>query len=499
VRPEGEGYLFAHALIQEGVYSSLVKSQRRELHGAAAQWFADTDLVLHAEHLAHAGDESAPGAFLRAAHEQAGQYRWEKALVLVERGLELTTDKERFPLECLKGELLRSLGSTKESVDVYRKAKETATSDIDCCHASVGIAEGLRIIEAHDELLEELHFTEAIANKHDLSLELARVHQLRGGVHFFRGETEACIEANKVALQYAEAAGSHEIKAQTLSGLGDAEYLRGRMISAHRYFSQGIEISREQGLGKVLAANLAMRGQMYRWQNKFDLALRDGEEAVSLAQETGQLRAEIIALSVGKCLVDLGREDEGERWIKRRLELARRLGSRVFIGVALMDLGRVAYIRGCWDEAENLAQEAVNMIRDSAMAFLGPPALGMLALATRDSDRRRSAMTEAEALLRGSSVGHNFLFFYSDAMETCLQMGEWEEVDRYAQALEDYTSAEPLPYTDFFIARGRALAAFGRGNHDDATMQELQRLHGVAERVVLKVAIRALEEALAST
>ena len=156
-------------------------------------------------------------------------------------------------------------------------------------------------------------------------------------------------------------------------------------------------------------------------------------------------------------------------------------------------------MRGCWDEAENLAQEAVDTLRDGGMAFTGAQALGMLALVTRNSDRRRSALAEAEELLRGDSISHNFTGFYPTAMEACLQMGEWDEVDRYAQALEDYTSAEPLPHTAFLIARGRALAAFGRGNRDDATMQELQRLRDEAERVGLKVAIRALEEALAST
>ncbi len=499
VRPEVGGFLFTHALIQESVYSSLVKSQRHALHRKAARWFADTDLVLHAEHLAHAGDESAPGAFLRAAHEQAGQYRLEKALALVERGLEVATDKERFPLQCLQGELLRSLGSTKESIAVCRKAKESAASDIDRCRASVGIAEGLRILEAHDEVIEELKFAEAIAHMHDLSLELARVHQLRGGVYFLRGETEACIEANKAALQYAETAGSLEIKAQTLSGLGDAEYLRGRMISAHRYFDQCINISREQGFGKILAANLSMRGDGYRWQSEIGLAMHDFEEAISLSQETGQMRAEMIALFAGQILGEWGKVDEGERWLKRRLVLARRLGSRVFVGQALMELGRIAYVRGCWDEAKKLAQEAVDTLRDGGMAFSGAEALGMLALVTRNSDRRRLALSEAEELLRGNSVSHSFLGFYRDAMETCLQMGEWNEADRYAQAAEDYTSAEPLPYIDFLIARGRALADFGRGNRDDATTQELQRLRDEAERVGLKVAIPALEEALSST
>ncbi len=71
-------------------------------------------------------------------------------------------------------------------------------------------------------------------------------------------------------------------------------------------------------------------------------------------------------------------------------------------------------------------------------------------------------------------------------------------VERYAEALKAFTSIEPLPRTDFFIARGRALAAFGRGIRDDATMQELQRLRGEAERVGFKTALSALDKALAA-
>ena len=95
-------------------------------------------------------------------------------------------------------------------------------------------------------------------------------------------------------------------------------------------------------------------------------------------------------------------------------------------------------------------------------------------------------------------MGSNHLHYYRFAMEACLDAEEWQAVETYAQALEDYTSAEPLPWSDFFIARGRALAAFGHGKCDDATTQELKRLHEEAERMGLKVAIPALEEVLSS-
>ena len=44
VRPEGSLYLFAHALIREGAYASLLKRHRLALHRRAADWFNGQDL-----------------------------------------------------------------------------------------------------------------------------------------------------------------------------------------------------------------------------------------------------------------------------------------------------------------------------------------------------------------------------------------------------------------------------------------------------------------------
>ena len=83
-------------------------------------------------------------------------------------------------------------------------------------------------------------------------------------------------------------------------------------------------------------------------------------------------------------------------------------------------------------------------------------------------------------------------------MEASLRAGEWDEVNRFALALEDYTKDEPMPRTDFYIARGRALAAHGRGERDQATMGELQRLYDQAKEIGLKLTLPALEAALTS-
>ena len=84
-------------------------------------------------------------------------------------------------------------------------------------------------------------------------------------------------------------------------------------------------------------------------------------------------------------------------------------------------------------------------------------------------------------------------------MEVGLNTGDWDSVDRYAAALEDYTRPEPLPWSDFFIARGRALAEFGRGRRDDELVDTLRRLRDEAKRIGLKLAEPAIEQALQAT
>src|SRR3546814_9463438 len=51
LRPQGEAFLFAHALIRDAVYDTLLRSRRRMLHRRAAEWFAGRDPALNAEHL----------------------------------------------------------------------------------------------------------------------------------------------------------------------------------------------------------------------------------------------------------------------------------------------------------------------------------------------------------------------------------------------------------------------------------------------------------------
>ena len=67
-----------------------------------------------------------------------------------------------------------------------------------------------------------------------------------------------------------------------------------------------------------------------------------------------------------------------------------------------------------------------------------------------------------------------------------------------SSALESYTSAEPLPWSDLFIARCRALAAFGRGERGRGVMTELQATYEQLEAIGHKLSMTSVARALAA-
>jgi hypothetical protein len=155
-------------------------------------------------------------------------------------------------------------------------------------------------------------------------------------------------------------------------------------------------------------------------------------------------------------------------------------------------------LEGNREEAIERAEQAVATSRETGIRFAGPMSLGTLALVADDADSRKAALDEGEAILLDQCVSHNYLWFYRDAIETCLGGGDWEGVRKFAAAAEGYTRDEPLPWMDLLIDRGRALADIGQGTRDGETVEVLTHVRDEADRVGFKVAIPALDEALAA-
>ena len=148
-------------------------------------------------------------------------------------------------------------------------------------------------------------------------------------------------------------------------------------------------------------------------------------------------------------------------------------------------------------EAVAAARRGAALANETSRALLGAWCVGVLAWVADDPAERRSALDMGEAMLADRVVGHCHLWFYRDAIEACLRAGDPDAVDHYADLLREFTASEPLPWSDFFIARGQALAAHARSPHDHELRERLLDLKGHAERVRMGTALPAITRALA--
>jgi len=487
LREEGGQYLFAHALVLDAVYASLIKSRRRALHRRAADWFSGQDPVFHAEHLERAEDENAAAAYLDAAMAMAEQYRNERGLELADRGLALAQDRSlRHTLFSVRGNMLRNLGRIEESIGSFTEATTQAKTTREISRAHVGVAKGYRILDRYPDALAALDEAEAVLPTGDHADRRAQINVLRGNIYFPLGRIGDCLQAHENALEHAKTAKSLVNEARAESGIGDAYYLMGDMRSAYDHFLRCVTLARDNGFARIEVSNLYMLAVV----DGFLLRMRQAEEhwraALEMAVQTANLRAEMLARNVAAML-----ELMTGNWLAvkdqatRSMDLARQIGSRRFEGDMIAFGAAADRWLGNPRLAEQDAQRSLAIAHEVGPEYAGGSSAGVLAFVARDRSVFDAAIADGEAILSRGCVSHNYLHFYFGAMEGAMQWRDWDLVERLAAAMEDCLGGVELPWKTYFAGRGRVVAALGRGDRSVECLAEAQRLNDWAAQIGL--------------
>jgi len=114
-------------------------------------------------------------------------------------------------------------------------------------------------------------------------------------------------------------------------------------------------------------------------------------------------------------------------------------------------------------------------------------------MAEHEGDLRR-VLADGERSLAQGAPAHSHFWYRREAINALLRNGDWEGALWQADALENFTRAESVPYVDFQVRRARVLAAAGRGEHNAA---ELAACRERAVELTLSEAIPMIDAALA--
>ncbi|MES9991818.1 MAG: BTAD domain-containing putative transcriptional regulator [Candidatus Thiodiazotropha sp.] len=485
LQPEGEAYLFVHALLREAIYESLLPSQRRALHLRAAAWYQHRDPTLHARHLDLGDNKDAAQAYLQAAQHALAMADTEQALALASRGAEIAlTGELSAQLNCLQGDLLIQRGAIPSAIQAFIAAAESTDDDNTRCRAMIGKATGLTVQDDLQQALAILDKAAPIAESKQNSALLTELHYRRGDILFAMARSDACLKAHQEAETLARQTDNPLLEIRALAGLADAYYAKGRIVTAQDYFERCLALAKREHRLPQEVGNLSMYGLTHLYTGNIPEALETLQEAAKLATEYGNMRAEMAAyMNLGLVYLFSDDFEAAERYGYRGLELARQLRASRFYGDNLAEIGEAKALKGEVEIAVDYLQRAHQAALDSVPTHIAPYILGALARLTGDEKQRQDAIDEAERYLDQGSLSHNYLHFYQNMIDLYVDKNDADKILHYVDALADYTREEPLSWSDFYIQRGRLLARY----LDDKSNLELAPM----ARELLDVASRA--------
>ncbi|MEW8586416.1 MAG: tetratricopeptide repeat protein, partial [Candidatus Thiodiazotropha sp.] len=334
LQPEGEGYLFVHALLRDAIYASLLPSRRRALHLRAAAWYQHRDPALHARHLDLGGNADAAEAYLRAAQQAVAMADFEQALSMAARGAEIAPRGELgAQLNCLQGELLIQGGAIPSAIQAFAAAADQTSDDRTRCRAMIGEATGLTVQDDLDQALSVLEKAAPMAEQIQDGALLTELHYRRGDILFALARTDDCLQAHREAETLARQSDNPLLEIRALAGMADAYYAKGRIVTAQDHFERCLALAKQVHRLPQEIGNLSMYGVTLLYTGSIPQALETLHEAAGLAAEYSNMRAEMTAY-MNLSLVYLYTDDidAAERYGQKGLALARQLRASRFYG-----------------------------------------------------------------------------------------------------------------------------------------------------------------------
>jgi hypothetical protein len=230
---------------------------------------------------------------------------------------------------------------------------------------------------------------------------------------------------------------------------------------------------------------------------EWDAALAHVEEQLRIARRLALPHSEVFALeSVAILHLQRGENEQAAAAARAGLDLAREVGSRRYEAILLWVLGELSMRSGDRDgAAAHFAEGRAIMQATGIGGFIGAPLCAGEAKVAFDPPAACRALAEGEDWLARGSIGHCHYWYRADAIDVALALADHDLALHHCAALEAYAAAEPLPWSDFHVARGRAMVAFDR-LPDEAGRAALAALREQAVTLGFKSALPQIDAAL---
>ncbi|MEW5868129.1 MAG: tetratricopeptide repeat protein [Chloroflexota bacterium] len=399
-------YTFRHALMSEAIYGTLLRKDRRALHGRVGEvierFYANRldDLVeLLANHYRWSDRPERALHYLILAGEKAARNNvFEQSRQHYQAALDMLPDLEHQPHQAQQvhmgiGEALAFFGSYPEARQQYQRALEAIASnnleayaqDRSCLYRK--IARTYERKGDYQQALANLNLAQDPLKTAPLAypMEQAEILSDIGWIYFRQGDFPQAEALLKRALELAEPTSAIGVVASIYNRLGGIMGNQGDWEQAATYLRKSIAIREAIGDVVGLASSSNNLGYLEVEMGEYDNALVDLRRNYELVKRLGQVEGIAIALNnLGWLYIRRGDMQEAERCLNQSLEMARQIGYSSLVREALKNIGELHLAMGEWEQARQVLQEFVAFYEEQspddqllgAYILLGEAALG---------------------------------------------------------------------------------------------------------------------------
>jgi class 3 adenylate cyclase/tetratricopeptide (TPR) repeat protein len=379
-------YVFRHVLTSDAVYSTLLRSNRAELHGRvgevierqyAGKLESQVEVLaghflrsIHLDQALHylilAGDKAA-----RDYVNQQARHHYEQALALLPN-VDHTLDQVLKIRKDL-GDVLIFIGEYQAAQDHYQKALEALCAEEPTDHVLERSLLLLQLGKTYERLgdYEQAidHFSEAqsvlSACAEPSLVTQAMITDAIGWIQFLRGNLEEARVLLERALELVESTNQYDVIASVQNHLGAVAYHQGNYSQATAHVQKSLAL-------REVIGDLAGVARLYNNLGLLALMqgnLRDAEtEFLNSIEILGRIGdAEGIALTytnLGLVQTDRGNFSTAETYLENSLVNTRKIGHRFYQNRALMYLGRLKMYQGDYQKAETLLIDSLNSLQE---------------------------------------------------------------------------------------------------------------------------------------
>jgi predicted ATPase/class 3 adenylate cyclase len=381
--PGGE-YMFKHVLVSDTIYGTLLKRERKDLHGLVAETieklyadFLENQIDVLARHYYWSDHPDRALHYLILAGQKAARnYNTSQSQKYFEDALSLLSETDHTPQQAYQvhaglGEALVLAGDYPAARLAFQQAVEhlgeetQADFETSCSlHRKIGMTYERQ--GEYDQALECLTKASDILSKtgSDSPPEMSQILNDTGWIYFRRSNLDEAEKNLLHAQKLAEKAARLDIISSIYNRLGGVYYQKDRLQQASEFVAKSLAIRQEIGDVFGVARSYNNLGTLGWRLGSWNEALMNFKRSAELQSKLGDVEALIeLNNNLGLLQLDRGNTDEARVYLEEALSKAEQIGHSYYIAQTNHYLSLLSAALGEWKIALDFSTRSETLFR----------------------------------------------------------------------------------------------------------------------------------------